>query len=214
MSKHTTIALAAAIAGSAILTSGAAAEVLSPGGSVDLSGWLQPTGTTLYSATHDFTAIDVPMGASAATGVLEQTITSHVSGGLLFGLRISRFAADEGVEVTSVEMAGWKGFLVDTDFLFESGLSAPVLASRSAFNGGGNLTWSLFTDPMVDGSDSAWIQVATDAAGWTPERSRLTITFSDGSRAVVTVAAPSAVPAPGCAALLIAAAASARRRRR
>jgi len=215
MRNNHAITAVTAMLGSAMLASSASAAVLLPGGSANLSGWVPASGgNTIFSQSYAFTAIQVPQGSNAATGVLHQTITQQTSGELLFGLRIDQFSADAGVEATTLEMAGWKNFTVDADYLLASGMSSPQFIERSGFNNGGNLTWSQFSGPMDSGKSSAWMQVLTNAAGFVPDSVRLTLSFSDGSRAVFNVAGPSSIPTPGAAALLLGASLCVVRRRR
>jgi len=213
--RKNSIVVSSLLAASVLAVSTASGAVLVPGANASLTGWnLSQGGSQIYSKSFGFTAIDVPQGASAATGTLVQTIDMMDSGERVFGLRLSQFSADEGVSLTSLEMAGWTGFSVDADFMLGSGIASPGEVARSGFNNGGNLLWSAFSGPMSDGKDSAWMQVVTDALGYTENKSRLTLSFSDGSRAVVLVAAPSAIPSPGAAVLLLGAAGFAVRRRR
>lgn len=205
----------AAAAGAFALSTTALSAVLVPGSSSALSGWAPAaSGNTVFSQNYAFTAIDVPQGSSAVTGVLEQTITTQPSGGLLFGLRVSQLNSESGAQISSIEMAGWKTFSVDTDFLLGSGATSPEFVERSGFNNGGNLKWSEFTAASSDDKSSSWLQVATDAVGFVSTSARLSVSFSDGSRALIFIAAPSSIPAPGAAALLLGAVACVVRRRR
>ncbi|MBX3354220.1 MAG: hypothetical protein KF724_00805 [Phycisphaeraceae bacterium] len=195
------------------LSSGAAGAVLLPGDSVSLNGWTPAAGgSQIYSQDFSFTAIDVPNGANAATGVVRQTIETMTSGELLFGLRIIQLNADPGVFVSTMSMTRWGGFQVDTDFLLGSGNPAPGDAWRTA--NGVMVTWANFDQSLSDGKSSSWVQVLTNAVNFTPGISRLSLGFSDGSRADMSIAAPSAIPSPGPAVLLLGAVACAVRRRR
>lgn len=214
-SSRSTLGIAAAAAGAWLAAASAGAAVLVPGANANIGGWAPAAGgSTIFTQNYNFTAIDVPNGSSAATGVLQQTIVQQLSGELLFNLAITSLAADEGVHVTSVENAGWATFSVDADFLLDSGPSAPGFVARSGFNNGGNVTWSDFSEAMTDGKSSALMQVLTDADGYVAAKARFTISFSDGSRSVLMIAAPSAVPAPGAVLLLLGAIPCAVRRRR
>lgn len=205
-----TLAIFAATAMAASTASGA---LLVPGSSSPLSGWTPAAGgSQIYTMSYSFTAIDVPQGAGTATGLVEQTIELQNSGELIFSLRISQLNADSGVTVSTMSMAGWSGFSVDADYLLGSGAASPDLVSRSA--SGSVVTWANFNEPVSDGKSSAIMQTLTDASGYTESAARFTIEFSDGSRALMLVAAPSTIPSPGPVALLLGAAACAVRRRR
>lgn len=206
--------LAIGFAAASMLSATAAAEMLPPGSTTSLSGWVPAAGgTEVHSQTTNFTATGVPIGVPTATGTVEQTVVQQLSGQLLFSLRITALMAPSDIHLTSVKVGQWAGFSVDTDFLLGSGLSSPGEASRSG-GSGDFVSWSDFEGPMSDGKNTSWMQIETDAIGFIANAGRLVLEFSDGSRAHLAIAAPSTIPAPGAAALLLGAALCGIRRRR
>lgn len=195
-------------------TAGASAAILTPGSSSGLTGWTPADGgSIIYSQSYSFASIGVPLGGVTSTGTLEQTITQQLSGELLFSLRISQLTTGADTHLSSVLVGKWAGFSVDTDFLLDSGLSNPAMASRSG-GAGDKVSWSDFDGPMSDGKNTGWMQVLTNAVGYDVDTAHIVLNFSDGSRAQFGVAAPSTIPAPGAVALLIGAACFGTRRRR
>ncbi|MBM4112566.1 MAG: hypothetical protein FJ253_04200 [Phycisphaerae bacterium] len=203
-----------ALAVAALAVGSASAEILPPGSSTALTGWVPAAGgTEIHSASYSFASTNVPVGGIVSTGTLDQTVKQQLSGELLFSLRISQLSTGPNTHLVGIMIGEWAGFSVDTDFLLGSGISDPGMAARSA-GIGDVVSWSDFSGPMSDGKNTSWMQILTDAAGFTIDMSHIRLDFSDGSMAQFRIAAPSTIPAPGALALLLGAALGGLRRRR